>query len=98
MIMFDDDDLMVPTVDTVRVMMKEVAHFQPMGRPRVPVSCSSSLKEPVQRLWSLGVALKYIWPYITIVCIFDSADAFYMITPMCSVECIKATFIMVMVV
>lgn len=96
--MFDGDDLIVPTVVTVRIMVKEVAHFQSMGSPRVPVSCSSSLKEPVQRLWPLGVALRYIWPYITIVCIFDSADAFYMITPMCSVECIKATFIMVMVV
>lgn len=96
MIMFAVDDLMVPTVDTVSIMVEEVAHFQPVGSPRVPVSCSSSLKEPIQR--PLGVALIYIWPYITIVCIFDNADAFYMITPMCSVECIKAMFIMVMVV
>lgn len=80
---------MVPTLDAVMIMVKEVAHFQPVGSPSVPVSCSSSLKDPVRRLWPVGVALKYIWLYITSVCIFDNANAFYM---MCNVECIKAAF------
>lgn len=84
--------LMVPTLDDVMIMVKEVAHFQPVGSPRVPVSCSSSLKEPVQSLWPLGIALKYIWLYITLVCVFDNADAFYMIVPTCNAECNKATF------
>lgn len=63
MVMFDvthhlEQFLMVPTVDTVMIMVKEVAHFQPIGSPSVSVSCSSSLKEPIQCLWPLGVALK----------------------------------------
>lgn len=74
------------TLDAVMIMVKEVAHFQPVGSPSVPVSCRSSLKDPVQCLWPLGVALKYIRLYITFVCIFDSADAFYMIVPMCNVR------------
>lgn len=77
----------MPTLDAVMIMLREVAHFQPVGSPGVPVSCSSSLKDPVQHLWPLGVALKYIELYITI---FDSADAFYMIRPACSAECIQA--------
>lgn len=69
--MFDGDDLIVPTVVTVRIMVKEVAHFQSMGSPRVPVSCSSSLKEPVQRLWPLGVALRYtVYGLTSLSCVF----------------------------
>ncbi len=103
MAMFDiaynsEQPLMVSTVDTVMIMVKEVAHFQPVGSRCVPVGCSSSLKDPVQHLPPVGVALKSVWLYITLVCIFDSADAFYMIAPTCSVESIKATIIMVMVV
>lgn len=74
MVMFDvayhsEWPFMVPTLDTVMIMVKEVAHFQPVSSPSVLVSCSSSLKDPVQRLWPLGVALKSIWHYITSVCI-----------------------------
>lgn len=87
-----EQSLMVPRLDVVMIMVKEVAHFQPVGSLGVPVSCSSSSKDPVQHLWPLGLALKYIWLYITSVCIFDSADAFYMIVPMCNVQCIKASF------
>lgn len=73
---------MVATLHAVMIMVKKVSHFQPLASPGVLVSCSSSLKDPVQRLWPLGVTLKYIWLYITSVCIFDNADAFYMIAPM----------------
>lgn len=52
--------LTVPTLDAVMIMVKEVAHFQPLGSPSVQVSCSSSFKDPVQHLWPLAVALKYI--------------------------------------
>lgn len=97
MAMFDvayhiEKPLTVSTLDAVMIMVKEVAHFQPVGSASAPVSCSSPLKDPVQRLWPLAVALKYIWLYITSVCVFDSADAFYMISPMCNVECIKTAF------
>ncbi len=52
MVMFDvaynsEQPLMVSTVDTVMIMVKEVAHFQPVGSRCVPVGCSSSLKDPV---------------------------------------------------
>lgn len=63
--------LMAPTLYSVMIMVKEVAHYQ-------PVSCSSSLKDPVQHMWPLGVALKYIWLHITSVCVFDNTDTFYM--------------------
>lgn len=97
MVMFDiayhsERSFMVPPLYAVMIMVKKVAHFQPVGSPSVPVNCSSSLKDPVQRLWPVGGALKYIWLYITSVCIFDIANAFYMIAPMCNVECIKAAF------
>lgn len=50
--------LMGPAQGTGMIMVKEVAHFQPTGSPRVPVSCSSSVKEPAQHLWPRAVALK----------------------------------------
>lgn len=57
------------------------------------MSCGSSLKEPVQHLWPMGGTLKYIWLYITSMYMFDSADAFYMIAPMCkALEYIKAAY------
>lgn len=65
----------------VIITLKEVAHFQPVGSASVPVSCSSSLKHTVELLWPLAVALKYIWLYITSVCISDNATAFYMTRP-----------------
>lgn len=46
---------MVPTLDAVMVMLKEVAHSQPVGSPSVPVSCSSSLKDTVQQFCGLWV-------------------------------------------
>lgn len=42
-----EQPLKVPTLDTVMIMVKEVARFQPMVSPSVQVSCSSSLKDPV---------------------------------------------------
>lgn len=60
--------------------------------PCVAVSCSSSVKEPAQHLYPLGVALNSIWLYITLVCMFDNADAFYTIATMCNLEYIKVAF------